>query len=73
MKIRRIQKQIELLRKENVALKEQKKFSDKNCFSSKTQKLSSKKHDFYSYESDKDDFDGSSVSGLLSKDNVTDA
>ena len=50
---------IEKLRKENAALKEQKKLSAKNRFGSKTQKLSSKHHDFDSRESDKDDFDGS--------------
>ena len=50
---------IEKLRKENAALKEQKKLSGKNRFGSKTQKLSSKRHDFDPCEADKDDFDGS--------------
>ena len=54
-----LQKQIELLRKENAALKEQKKLSAKNHFGSKSQKLSSKNHDLNSCEVDKDDFDGS--------------
>ncbi len=37
-----LQKHVELLRKENAALKEQKKLSDKNRFGSKTRKLSSR-------------------------------
>ena len=63
---------IEKLRKENAALKEQKKLSAKNRFGSKTQKLSSKHHDLDSRESDKDDFDGSSTPDLPSENTGTD-
>ena len=63
---------IEKIRKENAALKEQKKLSAKNRFGSKTQKLSSKHHDFDSRESDKDDFDGSSIPDLPSEEAGTD-
>lgn len=58
---------IEKLRKENAALKEQKKLSDKNRFDGKTQKLSSKNRGSDSREADKEDFDGSSTPNLLSE------
>lgn len=58
---------IEKLRKENAALKEQKKLSDKNRFDGKTQKLSSKNRGSDSREADKEDFDGSSTPNLPSE------
>lgn len=63
---------IERLRKENAALKEQKKLSDKNRFDGKTQKLSSKNRDSDSREADKEDFDGSSTPNLPSEERGTD-
>lgn len=47
------------------------KFSAKDRFGSKTQKLSSRDRDSDSRESDKEDFDGRSSLGLPSEDNVT--
>ena len=63
---------IEKLRKENAALKEQKKLSEKNRFDGKTQKLSSKNRGSDSREADKDDFDGSSTPNLPSEEARTD-
>ena len=63
---------IEKLRKENAALKEQKKLSAKNRFGSKTQKVSSTDHDLDSREADKEDFDGSSTPNLPSEETGTD-
>ncbi len=63
---------IEKLQKENAALKERKKLSDKNRFTGKTQKLSSKKCVFDSREADKEDFDGSSTPDLPSEEAGTD-
>ena len=63
---------IEKLRKENAALKEQKKLSDKNRFDGKTQKLSSKNRGSDSREADKEDFDGSSTPNLPSEERGTD-
>lgn len=51
-----LQKQIELLRKENAALKEQKKLSNKQRFDGKSQKLSFKHRGSASREADKEDF-----------------
>lgn len=63
---------IEKLRKENASLKEQKKFSARHRFGSKTQKVSSKRPDFDSHGADKDDFDGTSTPDLPSEDTGTD-
>lgn len=63
---------IEKLRKENAALKEQKKLSDKNRFDGKTQKVSSKNRGSDSREADKEDFDGSSTPNLPSEEAGTD-
>ena len=63
---------IEKLRKENAALKEQKKLSAKNRFDGKTQKLSSKNRGSDSREADKEDFDGSSTPNLPSEERGTD-
>lgn len=60
------------LRKENAALKEQKKLSDKNRFDGKTQKLSFKNRGSDSREADKEDFDGSSTPNLPSEETGTD-
>ena len=56
-----LQKQNELLKKENAALKEQKKQDRKNLYGSKSQKISrKKKEEAPSHEENKDDFDGTS-------------
>lgn len=55
-----LQKQNELLQKEDASLKEQKKLSRKGLYGSKSQKLSGKKEDVSSHEENKDDFDGTS-------------
>ena len=56
-----LQKQNELLQKENAALKEQKKQDRKNLYGSKSQKISrKKKEEAPSHEENKDDFDGTS-------------
>ena len=56
-----LQKQNELLQKENAALKEQKKQGRKNRYGSKSQKISrKKKEEAPSHEENKDDFDGTS-------------
>ena len=56
-----LQKQNELLKKENAALKEQKKQDRKNLYGSKSQKISrKKKEESPSHEENKDDFDGTS-------------
>ena len=56
-----LQKQNELLKKENAALKEQKKQDRKNLYGSKSQKISrKKKEETPSHEENKDDFDGTS-------------
>ena len=56
-----LQKQNELLKKENAALKEQKKQDRKNLYGSKSQKISrKKKEEASSHEENKDDFDGTS-------------
>lgn len=57
---------IEKLRKENAALKEQKKQARKNLYGSKSQKLSGKKEEVPSHEEDKDDFDGTSGPSCVS-------
>ena len=60
-----LQKQNELLQKENAALKELKKQDRKNLYGSKSQKISrKKKEEAPSHEENKDDFDG--TSGLSS-------
>ena len=52
---------IEILQKENAALKEQKKQNRKNPYGSKSQKISrKKKEEAPSHEENKDDFDGTS-------------
>lgn len=56
-----LQKQNELLKMENAALKEQKKQDRKNLYGSKSQKISrKKKEEAPSHEEKKDDFDGTS-------------
>jgi len=56
-----LQKQNELLKKGNAALKEQKKQDRKNLYGSKSQKISrKKKKEAPSHEENKDDFDGTS-------------
>ena len=62
-----LQKQNELLKKENAALKEQKKQDRKNLYGSKSQKISrKKKEEASSHEENKDDFDGTSGSSSVS-------
>ena len=63
---------IEKLRKENAALKEQKRLSAKNRFGSKTQKVSSTDRGSDSREADREDFDGSSTPGLPSEETGAD-
>ena len=69
-----LQKQNELLQKENAALKKQKKQDRKNLYGSKSQKISrKKKEEVPSHEENKEDFDGTSSVSASDEDALSQA